>query len=68
MSSRLSLQNLISATSTDETEGIGCFLYLFTEWSVQLCATQGANPKELVVRVGEVAKLTAGPKGQVNEG
>ena len=68
MSSCLSFQNLILATSAHETERIRCLLYLFTEQSIQLCAMQRANSKERVVRVGEVAKPTTGPKGQIDEG
>ena len=65
--SRPSLQDLILATSAHETEGICCSFHLIKEESIQLRATQDANPKELVVRVDEVAKLTTGPGGQVDE-
>lgn len=68
MSSCLSFQDLILATPAHETERLRRLLYLFTKQSVQLCATQDANTKERVVRLGEVAKPMTGPKGQIDEG
>jgi hypothetical protein len=58
---------LTPTASTHETESLGRFLYFFTEHSIKLRATQLTNPKYLVVRIIEMAKLTTGPEGQVDE-